>query len=112
MLNVIDMINDSNILFEDSVLVSFDIGNMFPSIDNVSGLEAASEILENRGTDISPFECNLETLKLSLECNNSVFNEKFHSQENGTAMGPHMSCSCSDIAIYRFYLKALSLLRP
>ena len=45
MLNIIDMINNSNILTEDSVLVSLDIVNMFPSIHNVSGLEAVSEIL-------------------------------------------------------------------
>ena len=32
MLNIIGMINDSNILTEDSVLVSFDFANMFPSI--------------------------------------------------------------------------------
>ena len=36
MLNIIDMINDSNILTEDSVQVSFEIVNIFPSIDNVS----------------------------------------------------------------------------
>ena len=48
MLNIADMINDSNTLTEDSVLVSFDIVNMFASIDNVSGLEAVCEILENR----------------------------------------------------------------
>ena len=108
MLNVIDMINDSNILFEDSVLVSFDIVNMFPSIDSFSTLEAVSEILENRETDFPPSECNLEALTLCLECNNSVFNAKFYLQENGTAMGPHMSCSYSDIAMYRFDLKALS----
>ena len=50
MLNIVDMINDSNILTEDSVLVSFDIVNIIPSINNVSGLEAVSEILENRET--------------------------------------------------------------
>ena len=50
-LNIIDMINDSNILTEDSVLVSFGIVNMFPSIDNNSGLEAVSEILEKRETN-------------------------------------------------------------
>ena len=103
MLNIIDTINDSNILTED-----FDIINMFPSINNVSGLEAVSEILENRETDFSPAECILEALKLCLECNNSVFNEKFYLQEDGTAMGPHTSCSYSDIAMYRFDLKALS----
>ena len=50
MLDIIDMINDTNILTEDSILFGFDIVNMFPNID-VSGLEAVSEILENRETD-------------------------------------------------------------
>ena len=35
-------------------MVSCDIVNMFLSIDNVSGLEAVSEILENRETDFPP----------------------------------------------------------
>ena len=77
MLNIIHMINDSSILTKDSVRVSFDIVNMFPIVDNVSALEAVSEILENRKSDFPPAECILETLKLCLECNNSVFNEKF-----------------------------------
>ena len=87
--------------------ISFDIVNMFPSID-VSGLQAISEILENRETNFPPAECILEGLKLCLECNNSAFNEKFYLQKDGTTMGPHMPCSYSDIAIYRFDLKALS----
>ena len=53
-------------------------------------------------------ECILEALKLCLEYNNSAFNEKFYLLEDGTAMRPHMSCSYSDIAMYRFDLKALS----
>ena len=57
MLNITDMINDGNILTEDSVSVSFDIVNMFLSIDNVSGFEAESEILENKKTDFPPAEC-------------------------------------------------------
>ena len=91
-LNITDMINDSNILTEDSVLVSFDIVNMFPSIDNVSGLEAVSETLENRETGFPPAESILEALL----------------QEDSTAMGAHMSCSHSGIAMYRFCLSALS----
>ena len=102
------MINDCDILTENSALVSFDIVNMFPSINNVSGLKAVSEILENRETNFPHAECILGTLKLCLECNNSVFNEKFYLQEDGTAMEPHMSSSNSDIAMYRFDLKALS----
>ena len=42
MLNIIDMIKDNDTLTENSVLVSFDIVSMFPSIDNVSDLEAVS----------------------------------------------------------------------
>ena len=51
MLKIIDMVNGSNILTKDSVLVSFDIVNMFLSISNVSGLKAVAEILENRETN-------------------------------------------------------------
>ena len=51
MLKIIDIVNGSNILTKDSVLVSFDIVNMFLSISNVSGLKAVSEILENRETN-------------------------------------------------------------
>ena len=53
MLNIIDMINDINIRTEVSVLVSVDTVKMFPTIDNVSGLEAVSEIIENRETEFS-----------------------------------------------------------
>ena len=51
MLKIIDMVNGSNILTKDSVLVSFDIVNMFLSVSNVSGLKAVCEILENRETN-------------------------------------------------------------
>ena len=108
MLNIIHMINDNNILIEDSVLVSFDIVNMFPSIDNVSGLEAVFQIPENRETDFPPAECILEALKLCLERKNSVFNEKFYLQEDDNTMGQQMSCSYRYFAMYRFDLKALS----
>ena len=36
------------------------------------------------------------------------FNNHFYLQVNGTAMGPHMSCSYSDIAMYKFDLKTLN----
>ena len=57
MLNIIDMINDSNTLTQDFVLVSYDIVNMFPSVDNVSFVEAVSEILKNSETIFPPVEC-------------------------------------------------------
>ena len=41
-----------------------------------------------------------------MECNNSVFNDKNVFQTDGTAQGPHMSCSCSDTAMTDFDCKA------
>ena len=80
MLNIIDNINSRNIITNDSVLVSFDIVNMFPSIYNILGLEAVSEFLHNRESNFPPTECILDALKRCLECNNSVFNNHFNLQ--------------------------------
>ena len=41
----------------------------------------------------------LEVLELCLTCNNSIFNNENYSQTDGTAQGPHMSCSYADIAM-------------
>ena len=99
MLNFIDYLNKSNILREDCILVSFDIVNMFSSIDNQSGLQAVKNALEARQKQFPPTDCIIEALKLCLESNNSVFNNKHFLQIDGTDQGPHMSCSYSDIAI-------------
>ena len=84
---------------------------MFPSIDNVLGLNAVTEILHNREFDFPPTQCILDALKFCLECNNSVFNNHFYLQVDGTAMGRHTPCSYSDIAMYKFDLKALDYQR-
>ena len=60
MLDIIDDINNNNMITDSSILVSFDIVNMFPSIDNISGLEAVEilkswlEILSNRESGFPP----------------------------------------------------------
>ena len=40
--------NNNNMITDIPILKSFDIANMFPSIDNIPGLEAVSEIQSNR----------------------------------------------------------------
>ena len=70
------MMNDSNILTEDTE--DFDFVNLFPGIDNFSGLEDLSEILEYMETNFPPTECILEVLKFCLECKKSIFKEKFY----------------------------------
>ena len=109
MLNFIDYLNKSNILREDCILVSFDIVNMFSSIDNQSGLQAVKNALEARQKQFPPTDCIIEALKLCLESNNSVFNNKHFLQTDGVAQGPHMSCSYSDIAIESFNQKSTAL---
>ena len=48
MLNFINYLNKSNILAEDCILVGFDIVNIFPSINNQSGLRVVENTLEAR----------------------------------------------------------------
>ena len=106
MLTIIDNLNKSNTFTSDCWIVSFDI-IMFPSIDNISGLKAVKGILDARQDQFPPTTCIIEALKLCLECNNSVFNNKHFLQSDGTAQGPHMLCSYSDIAIQYFDVKTL-----
>ena len=65
-LRVIDNLNESNTLTSDCRLVSLDIINMFPSIDNISGLKAVKSILDARQDQFSPTACIIEALKLCL----------------------------------------------
>ena len=103
-LNIIDNFNNRNIITKDSIFVSFDVVNVLPSINDVLGLEAASETLHNRESDFPPAENILGTLK----CNNYVFNNNFYSQVDVKAMGPRMSCSYSHKTMYKFDLIALN----
>ena len=64
MLNFIDYLNKNNILTEDGILVSFDMVNMFPSIDKQSGLQAVKNPLEARQEEFPPTDCIIEALKL------------------------------------------------
>ena len=84
LLNFINYLNKSNILTEDSISVSFDIVCMFPSIDNLSGLQAVKNALEARQEQFPPSDRIIEALKLYLESNNSVFYNKHFLQTDGT----------------------------
>ena len=48
----------------------------------------------------------MEALTICLECNNSVFDTVFYLQQNGTSMRSQISCSNSDIVMYRFNIQA------
>ena len=109
-LNFIDFLNDSNILTENCFdKINFDIINMFPSTDNESGLQAVKNALEAGEEQFSPILWIIEALELCLKCNNSIFNKKCFLQTDGTAEGPHMSCSFSDISIEQFDKKSIRI---
>ena len=63
----IHFLNDSNILTENCMLVSFHIVNIFPSIENESGLQAAKNALEAREEQFPPTLCAIEALELCLK---------------------------------------------
>ena len=102
MLKNTDNLNKSNTLTSDCWLLNFDIINMFLSIDIISGLKAVESILDARQDQFPSMVCIIEALKLSLEFNNSIFNNKHFLTSDSTAQGPHISCSYSDIAIQYF----------
>ena len=97
-----DIASNSLDLPLNSILVSFDIINMFPNIDNNLGLSSVKKYLYLCSKNIPPTNCLLEALELCLSCNNSIFNNENYLQTDGTAQGPHMSCSYADIAIADF----------
>ena len=107
MLNCIDFSKDSNILTEHCMLVSFDILNMFPSIDNECGFQAVENALEDREGQFPPTLCIIKALELCLKYNNSIFYKKQFLPTDGTSQGSHMFCSYSDIAIEQFDKTAL-----
>ena len=72
---------------------------MFPNIDNKSGLPSVKEALTNSNFDVDSTQCIVDALEICLTCNNSKFNHQHFLQTDGTAQGPHMSCSYADIAM-------------
>ena len=101
MLEIIDQLNEF-VLTDNFVLVSFDAVNIFPSIDNRSGLESVKNILISNEFDMDSNQCILEALEVCLTCSNSNFNDQNFQQTEDTAQGPHMSCSYADIAMAKY----------
>ena len=101
LLDIIDKINSSPIP-GNPILASLDVVNMFPNIDNVKGIADVTAKLNLRTKKDPPTTCIIEALRICLQCNNTTFNKKHYLQTDGTAQGPHMACSYSDIAMDRY----------
>ena len=100
LLNKIEDINHKFAPFpEGTLLVSWDVISMYPSINNEMGISACKRALDKRTTLSPSTECFLEAIKITLDCNNSSFNNKHYRQNRETAIGPHNACSYADLAM-------------
>ena len=104
---IINNLNNSKTLISACSFVSLDIINIFPSIDNISGLKKVKSLLDARRDQFPPTACIIEVIKSCLECSNCIFNNKYFLKSDSTAQDPHMPCSYSNIAIQYFDVKVL-----
>ena len=70
-LNFVDELDRSN-----SIVVGFDIVNIFPSINNNFEMKAVFEILESRVNTFALTETVIEAIELCPTNNNSIFLDK------------------------------------
>ena len=99
LVDIIDELNSETIP-DNKVLVSFDIVNMYPIIDNDRGIAAVRNALETRANKSPSTDCIRGGLEIFLKCNNSRFASQNLLQLNGTATGAPNSCSYADLAAF------------
>ena len=99
LLDIIDELNSERIP-DNTILVSFDLINMYPSIDNDRGIVAVKNALETRAYKSPSTGCIIEGLEICLKCNNPRFGSQNLLQLNGTATGAPNSCSYADLAVF------------
>ena len=98
--NMLEIIGDLNtsILSENCILVSFDVVNIFLSIDNKSGLLGVKEPLPDSNFDADSTECIVDALEICLTCHNSNFKHPQFLQTGGTAQVPWPSMTLLPIS--------------
>ena len=87
MLETIDDMNNSN-LSSSAILVSFDVVNMFPSIENNMDIASVRKYLDEWECKDLSAGCVIEALELRLSCNNSAFDNTNYLQTNSKSQGP------------------------
>ena len=85
MLDINDILKSLNLPL-NSILISIDIINMFPNIDNDLVLSSfVKKYLDLCSENIPLTHCLVEALDLCLTCDNSIFNNKNYLQIDSTA---------------------------
>ena len=90
---------------DKTILVSIDIVNMYPSIENDSGI-AARNALVTKANKSPSTDCIIEGLEICLKCNNSRLGSQNLLQLNGIATGAPNSCSFAVFNIDKNVLQA------
>ena len=75
---------------DNMFLVSFDVVNMYPTMDNDRGIAAARNALETRANKTASTDCIKEGHEICLKCNNSRFDSQNLLQLNGTETDARM----------------------
>ena len=94
-------IDNINELPNYTILVSYEIFNVFPNIDTIKGIETIQLALQSRPSQKPFADCILQGLEICLYNNNSKFNWDHLLQTKGTVTGALNYCSYSDLAIHR-----------
>ena len=99
LLDIIDELS-SEMIPDNIILVSFDIVNGYPSIDNGRGIAAVWTALETTANKSPSTDCKIEGLEICLKCTNSRFGSQNSLQLNGTATGVPNFCSYADSVVF------------
>lgn len=96
-----DFLNKISVLQvpNDAILASFDVISLYTSINHKRGLEAVRRKLETMKLSLEAKEFVLELLSTNLTCNYFSFNNKYHMQIRGTAMGANAAPAYANIFV-------------
>ena len=89
---------EQSVVSADAYLVTFDVENMYPSIDNAAAIEACTQAVSHadRGPSPGMVEDLLSFVMQNAYCQD---NGRFYLQEQGTAMGTNVAPPYANIYV-------------
>ncbi|CAN7943058.1 unnamed protein product, partial [Ixodes hexagonus] len=101
-LNQINRMNESDLVSQDSILVTIDVNSLYTNIPHDEGLSAIREFLSVYPSSLADNDCIVRLLELILNYNNFVFHNTHYLQIQGAAMGSKMSPNYANIFMGKF----------
>ncbi|XP_071177436.1 uncharacterized protein [Mytilus edulis] len=89
--------NSSSPLPNNTIFVSMDVCSLYTNIPKDEGIAACEKVWNTRKDKHPQTDCLVQLLKLVLENNNFIFNDKHFIQIDGTSMGTKMAPSFANI---------------